>query len=85
MSVTKNVTMLRSKETKLQRFDELGITPPLGKRFSRWTTNRNGSGMQIRDGATVQFSDNTTLYAQWEDSSCRISYTCVPFGGTYLG
>jgi hypothetical protein len=37
-----------------------------GSAFVRWTTNRDGTGVQYANGALFPFSDRiTTLYAQW--------------------
>lgn len=39
-----------------------------GYNFKGWNTASDGSGMTYADGATVNFSADTTLYAQWEDN-----------------
>ena len=39
-----------------------------GYNFKGWNTATNGSGMHYADKATVKLTENTTLYAQWEDN-----------------
>ena len=39
-----------------------------GYNFLNWNTAANGSGTSYADGATVNLTENTTLYAQWEDN-----------------
>ena len=39
-----------------------------GYNFKGWNTVANGSGTSYADGATVNLTENTTLYAQWEDN-----------------
>ena len=36
--------------------------------FLNWNTAADGTGDSYADGATVNLTENTTLYAQWEDS-----------------
>ena len=36
--------------------------------FLNWNTAADGTGNSYADGATVNLTENTTLYAQWEDS-----------------
>ena len=40
----------------------------VGYNFTGWNTASDGTGMTYADGATVNFSADTTLYAQWEDN-----------------
>ena len=37
-----------------------------GYNFTGWNTAADGTGTSYADGATVNLSENTTLYAQWE-------------------
>ena len=39
-----------------------------GYNFTGWNTAADGSGTSYADGATVNLTENTTLYAQWEDN-----------------
>ena len=39
-----------------------------GFNFTGWTTAADGTGDSYADGATVNLTENTTLYAQWEDN-----------------
>ena len=39
-----------------------------GYNFLNWNTAANGTGTSYADGATVNLTENTTLYAQWEDN-----------------
>lgn len=39
-----------------------------GYNFLNWTTAADGTGKSYADGATVNLTENTTLYAQWEDN-----------------
>ena len=39
-----------------------------GYNFLNWKTAADGTGNSYADGATVNLTENTTLYAQWEDS-----------------
>ena len=39
-----------------------------GYNFLNWNTAADGTGNSYADGATVNLTENTTLYAQWEDS-----------------
>ena len=39
-----------------------------GYNFTGWNTADNGTGTSYADGATVNLTENTTLYAQWEDN-----------------
>ena len=39
-----------------------------GYNFKGWNTASDGSGTPYADGATVNLTENTTLYAQWEDN-----------------
>ena len=38
-----------------------------GYNFLNWNTAADGTGDSYADGATVNLTENTTLYAQWED------------------
>jgi uncharacterized repeat protein (TIGR02543 family) len=39
-----------------------------GYSFLNWNTAADGTGESYADGATVNLTENTTLYAQWEDN-----------------
>ena len=39
-----------------------------GYNFKGWNTAADGTGDSYADGATVNLTENTTLYAQWEDN-----------------
>ena len=39
-----------------------------GYNFTGWNTEADGTGTSYADGATVNLTENTTLYAQWEDN-----------------
>lgn len=39
-----------------------------GYNFTGWNTVADGTGTSYADGATVNLTENTTLYAQWEDN-----------------
>ena len=39
-----------------------------GYDFTGWNTEADGTGTSYADGATVNLTENTTLYAQWEDN-----------------
>ena len=39
-----------------------------GYNFTGWNTAADGTGDSYADGATVNLTENTTLYAQWEDN-----------------
>lgn len=39
-----------------------------GYNFAGWNTKADGSGTPYADKATVNLTENTTLYAQWEDN-----------------
>ena len=39
-----------------------------GYNFTGWNTVADGTGDSYADGATVNLTENTTLYAQWEDN-----------------
>ena len=39
-----------------------------GYNFLNWNTAADGTGTPYADGATVNLTENTTLYAQWEDN-----------------
>ena len=39
-----------------------------GYNFLNWNTTADGTGDSYADGATVNLTENTTLYAQWEDN-----------------
>ncbi|WP_279058973.1 InlB B-repeat-containing protein, partial [Gemmiger formicilis] len=39
-----------------------------GYNFLNWNTAADGTGDSYADGATVNLTENTTLYAQWEDN-----------------
>ncbi|MDY5334295.1 MAG: InlB B-repeat-containing protein [Vescimonas sp.] len=58
-------------QTVLEKIDA-ELTPNAftreGYNFTGWNTAANGSGASYADGATVNLTENTTLYAQWEDN-----------------
>lgn len=39
-----------------------------GYNFLNWNTAADGTGGSYADGATINLTENTTLYAQWEDN-----------------
>lgn len=39
-----------------------------GFNFNGWNTKADGTGDSYADGATINLTENTTLYAQWEDN-----------------
>lgn len=39
-----------------------------GYNFLNWNTAADGTGNSYADGATINLTENTTLYAQWEDN-----------------
>ena len=39
-----------------------------GYNFLNWNTAADGTGDSCADGATINLTENTTLYAQWEDN-----------------
>lgn len=39
-----------------------------GYNFTGWNTAADGTGTSYADGATVNLTENTTFYAQWEDN-----------------
>ena len=39
-----------------------------GYNFLNWNTAADGTGDSYADGATINLTENTTLYAQWEDN-----------------
>lgn len=45
----------------------------VGYRFIGWNTKADGSGTSYSDGASVAFTKDTTLYAQWSNI-CTITY-----------
>ena len=59
-----------------------------GYNFLNWNTAANGSGTSYADGATVNLTENTTLYAQWEDNHSltkvinKKDATCIEDGYT---
>ena len=57
-------TVLEKTETAL---NANGFTRE-GYNFKGWNTVANGSGTSYADGATVNLTESTTLYAQWEDN-----------------
>ena len=59
-----------------------------GYNFLNWNTAADGTGDSYADGATVNLTENTTLYAQWEDNHSLIKVinkkdaTCTENGYT---
>ena len=45
-----------------------------GYNFKGWNTAANGSGASYADGATVNLTENTTLYAQWERQKFTVTW-----------
>ena len=45
-----------------------------GYNFTGWNTAANGSGASYADGATVNLTENTTLYAQWERQKFTVTW-----------
>ena len=58
-------------QTVLEKTDT-ALTPNAftreGYNFLNWNTAADGTGDSYADGATVNLTENTTLYAQWEDN-----------------
>ena len=59
-----------------------------GYNFKGWNTAADGTGDSYADGATVNLTENTTLYAQWEDNHSltkvinKKDATCTEDGNT---
>ena len=59
-----------------------------GYNFNGWNTAADGTGDSYADGATVNLTDNVTLYAQWEDNHTltkvinKKDATCIEDGYT---
>ena len=59
-----------------------------GYNFTGWNTEADGTGTSYADGATVNLTENTTLYAQWEDNHSltkvinKKDATCIENGYT---
>ena len=59
-----------------------------GYNFLNWNTAADGTGDSYADGATVNLTENTTLYAQWEDNHSltkvinKKDATCTEDGNT---
>lgn len=51
-----------------------------GYRFDSWNTDSEGKGTSYADEASVQLTEDLTLYAQWTISSCQIQFET--YGGT---
>ena len=45
-----------------------------GYNFLNWTTAADGTGDSYADGATVNLTENTTLYAQWEQQKFTVTW-----------
>ena len=46
-----------------------------GYDFAGWNTDAEGNGTAYADGAIVNLTGSITLYAQWTQSICTVSYT----------
>ena len=57
-------TVTAKKDTALNA----NIFTRKGYNFLNWNTAADGTGDSYADGATVNLTENTTLYAQWEDN-----------------
>lgn len=55
-----------------------------GYTFSGWNTTADGTGTAYADGATVNLSESTTLYAQWTPNVASYTVTWVDEDGTIL-
>lgn len=55
-----------------------------GYTFSGWNTTADGTGTAYADGATVNLSESTTLYAQWTPNVTSYTVTWVDEDGTVL-
>ena len=55
-----------------------------GYTFSGWNTSADGTGTAYADGATVNLSESTTLYAQWTPNVASYTVTWVDEDGTIL-
>lgn len=55
-----------------------------GYTFSGWNTSADGTGTAYADGATVNLSESTTLYAQWTPNVASYTVTWVDEDGTVL-
>ena len=53
-----------------------------GYNFTGWNTAADGTGDSYADGATVNLTENTTLYAQWEANTYTVTW--VDEDGTEL-
>ena len=64
-------------QTVLEKIDA-ELTPNAftreGYNFTGWNTAANGSGASYADGATVNLTENTTLYAQWERQKFTVTW-----------
>ena len=52
----------------------------LGYNFVGWNTAIDASGTQYSAGQTFTITENTTLYAQWIENYCTLTFT-IPSGG----
>ncbi len=52
----------------------------LGYNFVGWNTAIDASGTQYSVGQTFTITENTTLYAQWIENYCTLTFT-IPSGG----
>ncbi|WP_161934669.1 InlB B-repeat-containing protein, partial [Lactococcus lactis] len=58
-----------------------GVPTRSGYTFTGWNTSADGSGTSYAPGADLTLSNDTTLYAQWKESTSNIIYDAN--GGTY--
>lgn len=71
---------------------ENGVDTPLasnlftreGYTFNGWNTQADGNGTPYGDGAVVNLTENTTLYAQWQTIADTYTVTWVDEDGTVL-
>lgn len=54
-----------------------GFTAPTGKHFYKWNTANDGSGTYYEKDDTFTITENTTLYAQWEDNPIYVHITSL--------
>ncbi len=61
-NTTKQITVEKDKDTELSR----NIFTRDGYEFLGWSTSADGTEAEILDGATVNYSEDITLYAIWK-------------------
>lgn len=60
--------------------DNTGNLQRLGYNFVGWNTAIDASGTPYSAGQTFTITENTTLYAQWIENYCTLTFT-IPSGG----